>query len=62
MLVGMRHKALVALGFVLLAVALVVLGFFTIPMSTRVPFHTVFASDTPATSTLWAWGSSAICV
>ena len=54
---GIRHKVAIALGCVLLAVALAVLGFFSIPI-TRAPFYTVFAANTPATSTLWAWGSN----
>ena len=58
MLTGIRHIAVLVLGCLLVAVALAVLGFFIIPMSTRAPFYTVFAANTPATSTLWAWGSN----
>ena len=55
---GMRQKAALVLGCVPLAVALAVLGFFIIPMSTRAPFYTVFAESPSATSTLWAWGDN----
>ena len=53
---GMKRKVVLLLGCVLLVVALAVLGFFIIPMSTRAPFYTVFAESPSATSTLWAWG------
>ena len=53
---GIKRKAVLLRGCVLLAAALVALGVLIISMSTIVPFYTVFADDTPGPSALWAWG------
>ena len=53
---GMKRKAVLLRGCVLLAVALAALGGFILSVSTHVPFDTVFAESPSATSTLWASG------